>query len=108
MEPNNIRKDAHGNIISKTDKLHTVSFKEDLVEIIEVESYKEYNILNDKNNYLNQFENNDKEEDEENEENEEDEEDKEKFDINKYNPIKLEKMSNHDPNSFSRAKCVII
>ena len=105
MEPNNIRKDAFGNIISKTDKLHTVSFKEELVEIIDVESYKEYNILNDKNDYLKQI---DKNCEEENEENEEDEEDKEKFDINKYNPMKLEKMSNHDPNSFSKTKCVII
>ena len=101
---NNIRKDAKGNIISKTDKLYTVSFKDDLVEIIDVESFKEYNILNDKNEYLSQFDLSGEEEKEENE----DIEDQDKFDINKYNPLKLEKMANHDPNGFSRTKCIII
>ena len=100
LEKTNNRKDAKGNIISKGNKLYHVSFKQDFAEVIDVESYKEYNILNDKNEYLNKFD--DGQEEDEEEENED------KFDINKYNPEKLEKMANHDPTGFSKTKCIII
>ena len=107
LEETNIRKDAKGNIISKANKLYHVSFKQDFAEVIDVESYKEYNILNDKNEYLNKLDNNGDEENED-DDGSSDNEDKDKFDINKYNPIKLEKMASHDPNGFSRTKCIII
>ncbi len=98
MEPTNERKDSKGNIINKLNKNFHVSFKEDFVEIIDVESYKEFNILNDKNDYLNNFEDSE----------DSDDEDKDKFNIKDYNPAKLERMANHDPNGFSRTKCIIL
>ncbi len=104
MEQTNERKDSKGNTISKLNKEYHVSFKINFAETIEVESYKEYNVLNDKNEYLNNISG------EENEESEdkEDENDEEKFDINKYDPMKLEKIPNSDPNGFSRTKCIIL
>ena len=98
------KKELNENNIDKIKKNNHVSFKEDFVEIINVESYKEYNVLNDKNEYLNNISG------EENEESEdkEDENDEEKFDINKYDPMKLEKIPNSDPNGFSRTKCIIL
>ena len=101
MEPSNETKDDNGNIKSRLSKDYHVSFKENFAVIIEVESYKEYNILNNKNEYLNNYE-------DENEEDEDNEENEGKFDINKYNQLKLEKMANHDPNAFSKTKCIII
>ena len=98
MEPTNERKDSKGNIINKLNKNFHVSFKDDFVEIINVESYKEYNILNDKNDYLNNFEDSE----------DSDDEDKDKFNIKDYNPEKLERMANNDPNGFSRTKCIIL
>ena len=104
MEQTSDRKDSKGNTISKLNKEFHVSFKVNFAETIEVESYKEYNVLNDKNEYLNNISG------EENEESEdkEDENDEEKFDINKYDPMKLEKIPNSDPNGFSRTKCIIL
>ena len=104
MKTTNEKKELNENNIDKIKKNNHVSFKEDFVEIINVESYKEYNVLNDKNEYLNNISG------EENEENEdkEDENDEEKFDINKYDPMKLEKIPNSDPNGFSRTKCIIL
>ena len=107
MESSTEKKDENGQINNKLNKEYHVSFKENFAEIIEVESYKEYNILNDKNEYLNKFDNSGEEENEDND-GSSDNEDKDKFDINKYNPIKLEKMASHDPNGFSRTKCIII
>ena len=106
MEQTKIRKDAKGNIIDKINKEFHVNFKEDFVEIINVESYKEYNILNDKDEYINQFEN--KTEEKREDEIDNDDEGEEKFDINSYTPSKIEKMANHDPNGFSRARCIIL
>ena len=105
MEQTNERKDAKGNIISKLNKEYHVSFKVDFAETIEVESYKEYNVLNDKNEYINNIDN---EYEDNSEEDKEEENDEEKFDINKYEALKLDKMPNHDPNGFSRTKCIII
>ena len=107
MESSIEKKDENCQNNNKLNKEYHVSFKENFVEIIEVESYKEYNILNDKNEYLNKFDNSGEEENEDND-GSSDNEDKDKFDINKYNPIKLEKMASHDPNGFSRTKCIII
>ena len=95
----NERKDAKGNIINKLNKDYHVSFKEDFAEIIQVESYKEYNILNDKNDYINNLDDNEDDEDEDNED---------KFDIKDYNPVKIERMANHDPTGFSRTKCIVL
>ena len=100
------KKDINCNNTNKLNKDYHVSFKENFVETIDVESYKDYNILNDKNEYLNKFDNSGEEENEDIDD--EDNEDNGKFDINKYNPLKLEKMANHDPNGFSRTKCIIL
>ena len=45
MEETEVRKDINGNIISKSNKNHHISFKENFSEIIIVESYKEFNKL---------------------------------------------------------------
>ena len=102
METEKIRKDAQGNIISKLSKTYHVSFKEEYPEIINVESYKQYNLLTDNIENLKEYE--------DNEEDEEEEEDKgqEKFDIDKYDPMKIGKMANHDPHGFSKTKCIIL
>ena len=97
MEPTNTRKNSQGNIINKLNKNHHISFKENFAEIINVESFKVFDCLNDKNEYY----------DEECYEDDE-EEDKDKFDIQKYKPIKLERMANHDPLGYSKAKCIIM
>ena len=110
MESSIEKKDENNQINNKLNKEYHVTFKENFLQIIEVESYKEYNILNDKNEYLNKLDKLDNNGEEENEDDDgsSDNEDKDKFDINKYNPVKLEKMANHDPNGFSRTKCIII
>ena len=97
MEPTNNRKDSQGNIINKLNKNHHISFKENFAEIIDVESYKVFNCLNDKNDYFNDEDSY-----------EDDEEEKDKFDIQKYKPLKLERMANHDPHGFSKTKCLIM
>ena len=93
MEPIKVRRDINGNIISKSNKDYHISFKENFSEIIKVESYKEYNILNDESEFSTNYD---------------DEENEDKFNINEYNPEKVEKTANHDPRGFSRAKCLII
>ena len=90
MEQIKERKDAKGNIISKNSKDYHVSFKENFSEIIEVESYKEYNILNE-DDYTSI-----------------DDDSEDKFDINRYDPLKIEKIANHDPHGFSKGKCLIL
>ena len=107
IEQTKAKEESKGNVIEKSHKELHVSFKEDFAEIINVESYKEYNILNDKDEYINQLENNN---DEKNiDEIDDDEEGEEKFDINNYNPTKIEKLANHDPHAFSRAnRCIIL
>ena len=104
MEQTAVEKDSKGSEINKLKKEYHVSFPNDFVEVINVESYKSYNILNDKKEYIDRIENICNEE----EENEEEDEDENKFDINNYNPIKLEKMANNDPNGFSGTRCIIL
>ncbi len=99
MEINKIRKDSKGNIISRENKNYHISFKEIFVDRINVESYKKYNIM-DSDEYISKFEycEEDDEEDENN-----------KFNINDYEPLKLEKISmkNHAQDGYS-TKCIIL
>ena len=101
-----IGRDSKENIREKLKKVYHVSFRNDFVKIIDVESYKAYNILTDKDEYINKYDNDNTRNEEE--ELEEEDEDGSKFDINKYNPIELDKTANHDPNGFSKTKCIII
>ena len=91
MESPAIRKDINGNIISKLNKDYHISFKNIFTEIINVECYKEYNKIDDDTS-IEDF----------------DDDNEGKFNINEYNPEKLEKMANKDPHGFSRTKCIIL
>ena len=92
MEKIKIRKDANGNIISKTDKNYHITICENFVTIIEVPSFKQYNILND------DYNDDDEEEEIEN---------KSPF-VENYNIRKVENVSTKDPRGISKVKCIII
>ena len=92
MEKVEIRKDANGNIISKTDKNYPITICENFVTIIEVPSFKKYNILND------DYNDDDEEEEIEN---------KSPF-VENYNIRKVENVSTKDPRGISKVKCIII
>ena len=93
MEETEVRKDINGNIISKSNKNHHISFKENFSEIIIVESYKEFNKLTQDEYYDFDDDNSSTEY---------------KFDIDQYNPSKVERTGNHDPLAFSKSRCIIL
>ena len=92
MENVKIRKDANGNIITKSNKNYHITICENFVTIIEVPSYKKYNVLND---------------DYDNDE-DEDEEIKTSAFVENYNLKKGKNVPNRDPHGISGTKCIII
>ena len=87
MDNIRIRKDANGNIIDKENKNYHITISENFVTIIEVQSYKQYNLLDN---------------------NDEEEEDNAPHFMETYTPKKTERISNDDPQGFSKMRCVII
>ena len=82
------RKDAKGQIISKSEKNYHISFN-DIIDIIDVPSYKKYNHIYDDN------------------EDEEDDNSTETNFIESYQKSNIEVCSVKDPKTFSKGGCYI-
>ena len=100
--PEILRRDSEGHIISKRNKEYHISFKGD-IDIIDIQSYKTLNILttdaNTEDLFFGGAENNG--------DNKEDEAPKEKSSFENTKRVRIRRYANRNPNALKNIKCSI-